>query len=90
MNAAELEATIERESALIEPLAAKAEELSGAIAMDEADLKAATEIRTEEAADFAKEEHELSDVIDTLGGRRHHHREGDGEGWHVDAPAQTR
>merc|ERR1719191_777794 len=41
-------------------------ELSASIATDEADLKAATEIRTKEHADFAVEEAELVDVVDTL------------------------
>lgn len=44
----------------------KIDVLSGDIATDEADLKAATEIRDKEAADFAAEEKELSTVIDML------------------------
>ena len=36
------------------------------IATDEVDLKAATEIRDKEAADFAVEEKELTTVIDML------------------------
>ena len=36
------------------------------IATDEVDLKAATEIRDKEAADFAVEENELTTVIDML------------------------
>merc|ERR1719163_734059 len=64
---ADLTATIDQQSALIGSLNAKIEELSASIATDEADLKAATEIRAKEAADFAAEEKELSEVIDTLG-----------------------
>jgi hypothetical protein len=64
---AELTATIDQEDATIGSLNAKIEELASSIATDEADLKAATTIRDKEAADFAAEEKELSEVIDTLG-----------------------
>jgi hypothetical protein len=66
-NVAELKATIEEETALSAALNTKLEELAGDAATDEADLKAATEIRTKEGADFTAEEAELKDVIDTLG-----------------------
>merc|ERR1719271_1598684 len=46
----DLKATIEKEAATAEALTAKIEELSGALSVDEADLKAATEIREKEAA----------------------------------------
>jgi len=62
----DLEATIADEAAKAESLTAKIEELSSAIAVDEADLKAATEIRTKENTAFEAEEKELMDVIDTL------------------------
>jgi hypothetical protein len=62
----DLEATIANEAAKQEGLTAKIEELSSAIAVDEADLKAATEIREKEQATFEAEEKELLDVIDTL------------------------
>merc|ERR1719502_2237812 len=62
----ELEAAIANEKATIESLNAKIEELSGAIAVDEADLKAATEIRAKEHGAFIAEEKELVDVIGTL------------------------
>merc|ERR1719316_1933497 len=62
----ELEAAIEKEAATQESLNAKIEELSGAIATDEQDLKAATEIRKKEQAAFEAEEKELVDVLDTL------------------------
>jgi len=62
----DLEAVIEKETATAESLSAKIEELSGAIAVDEADLKAATDIRTKEASAFAAEEKELTEVIGTL------------------------
>merc|ERR1719487_2761387 len=63
---ADLKATIEKETADIEALSTKIEELSGSIATDEADLKAATKIRAEEAADFAVEEKETTEVISML------------------------
>merc|ERR1719174_3229101 len=62
----DLEATIEDEKAKAASLNAKIEELSSAIAVDEADLKAATEIRAKENGAFKAEEKELVDVIDTL------------------------
>merc|ERR1719405_169825 len=58
----DLEATIANEAATAESLNAKIEELSGAIAVDEADLKAATEIRAKEQGAFEAEEKELVDV----------------------------
>merc|ERR1719169_225309 len=62
----ELEATIADEQAKQESLNAKIEELSAGIATDEADLKAATDIRNKEQAAFEAEEKELIDVIGTL------------------------
>jgi DNA repair exonuclease SbcCD ATPase subunit len=61
-----LSATIEDEAAKAEGLNAQIEELSGAIATDEADLKAATGIRAKENGAFVAEEKELVDVIGTL------------------------
>merc|ERR1719454_1552831 len=61
-----LEATIADEKAKADSLNAKIEELSSAISVDEADLKAATEIRAKENSAFVAEEKELMDVIDTL------------------------
>jgi hypothetical protein len=63
---ANLKATISEEAAMIASLTTKTEELAGAIATDEADLKASTFIREKEAADFAAEKYELEDIIDTL------------------------
>jgi len=63
---AELKATIDEETALGASLDTKVGELSESIATDEADLKAATEIRAKESADFLAEEKELSEVIDAL------------------------
>ncbi|CAK0845930.1 unnamed protein product [Prorocentrum cordatum] len=63
---ANLKATIEKEAASIGGYEAKIEELAAELALDEADLKAATEIRTKEQADFSAEEKELMEVIDTL------------------------
>jgi len=65
-NVEDLTATIEKETAQISALGTQIEELSGSIAKDEADLKAATGIRAEEAADFAAEEKESKDIISTL------------------------
>merc|ERR1719498_2357843 len=62
----DLNAAIEKETATSTSLTAKIEELSSAIATDEADLKAATEIRAKEKAAFEGEEKELVDVIGTL------------------------
>jgi len=47
-------------------LTAKIEDLSADIAADEAELNKATDIRTKEAAAFAAEQKELSEVIDVL------------------------
>merc|ERR1719361_2966703 len=48
---ADLTATIQKEEAVTAELTSKVEDLAGSIATDEADLKAATEIRDKEAAD---------------------------------------
>merc|ERR1719223_2096294 len=61
-----LEANIAEQVACDGSFSAKVEELVGCIATDEADLKAAIEIRSKEAADFAAEERELSETIDML------------------------
>ena len=50
----------------MEALNAKIEDLAGSIQTDEADLKAAGEIRVKEQADFAAEESELTQVIGML------------------------
>merc|ERR1719436_447387 len=63
---ASLKATIAEEVALTGALNAKVEKLSGEIATDEADLKAATEIRAIENAAFVAEDAELSEVVNTL------------------------
>jgi len=65
-DVADLTATIDKEVASAQALDTKIDVLSGDIATDEADLKAATEIRDKEAADFAAEEKELSTVIDMV------------------------
>jgi len=62
----DLEATIADEKAKAESLTAKIEGLAGDISVDEADLKAATEIRAKENGAFVAEEKELVDVIGTL------------------------
>merc|ERR1719502_1902936 len=55
----ELEAAIAKETATAESLSAKIEELASAISVDEADLSAATDIRTKEQGAFEAEEKEL-------------------------------
>jgi len=63
---ADLTATIDKEAANIVAQDATIEELAGAISTDEADLKAATEIRDKEQAVFSEEEKDLVETIDTL------------------------
>jgi chromosome segregation ATPase len=65
-NKADLEASIQKETATSEELTAKIEDLSADVAADEAELKEATAIREKEAAAFAAEEKELQEVIDML------------------------
>ena len=65
-NVADLKATIEKEAANIAVQDSTIEDLAGQIATDEADLKAATEIREKEAAAFSAEEKDLVETIDTL------------------------
>jgi len=61
-----LKATIEKEAANIQTQTSTIEELAGEIATDENDLKAATSIRDKEHADFAANEKDLVETIDTL------------------------
>lgn len=63
---ADLSAVIEKESAKMSAANTRIEELSGSIASDEADLRAASEIRTSESADFAAAEKETLEVIATM------------------------
>jgi predicted RNase H-like nuclease (RuvC/YqgF family) len=63
---AELTATIEQATSTISALETKIEELSSSINTDEADLDAASKIREKEAADFAAEEKELTEVLSML------------------------
>jgi len=65
-EAESLQAAIDEETANIGALTAKSDELTATIATREADLKAATEIRGKEHADFAAEESELVETIDML------------------------
>jgi len=62
----ELKAKIDEEAATTASLSTKVEELAASLATDEADLKAAVEIRSKEKADFDAEEKELVDIIGTL------------------------
>jgi len=59
-------AAIAKESATISELESKVDDLASSIASDEADLKAATDIRTSEAKHFEVEEKELMETIDML------------------------
>jgi len=61
-----LNAAIAKETSTVSALSTKIEELSGSIAGDEADLAAATKIRTAESADFAVQEKDLTEVIGML------------------------
>merc|ERR1719330_2258861 len=61
-----LTAAIAADTATLTSLASKADDLRAAIATGEQDLKAAEAIRAKEAADFAAEEKELLETIDTL------------------------
>merc|ERR1719450_1957482 len=61
-----LEATIDQASSNIDSSAAAIEELAAAIATAEKDLSDATLIREKEHADFAANEAEMVDAIDTL------------------------
>jgi len=63
---ADLNAAIEKEAANIQVQESKIEELAGSIAIDEADLKAATEIRNKEQATFEAEEKDLVETVDIL------------------------
>jgi DNA repair exonuclease SbcCD ATPase subunit len=63
---ASLKATIDEESANIQKQTSTIEELAGGIATDEADLKAATEIRNKEAASFQAQEKDLVETIDIV------------------------
>jgi hypothetical protein len=62
-----LEATITEAVSNAESAAASIEELSAQISTDQADLKAATEIRDKENKEFLANEAELSDAVDILG-----------------------
>jgi len=62
----QLQAEIVELTATMDECSTKIDELTGKIATDEADLKAATEIRAKEEAAFAAEEKELMDIVDTL------------------------
>merc|ERR1719461_2184948 len=61
-----LGAEISQLTADIEASTGRIEDLAGSIASDEKDLKDATDIHNKEAADFAANDAELSDDIDTL------------------------
>lgn len=65
-NVASLKATIEKEAANIAVQDSAIEDLAGQIATDEADLKAATQIRGKEASAFSAEEKDLVETSDTL------------------------
>ncbi|CAK0845918.1 unnamed protein product, partial [Prorocentrum cordatum] len=62
----DLKAIISEETAMVNSLTAKAEDLAQQIATDEADLKASSYIRGSESKAFEAERAELADIIDTL------------------------
>jgi len=62
----DLNAAIEKSAANISVLKSRFEEISGVVAANTGDLKAATEIREKEHATFKKEEAELEDTVSTL------------------------
>jgi hypothetical protein len=62
-----LEATIAKASSEIEVTGAKLQDLAGEISVSDVELANATAIRKKEAADFAGNDAELVDVIQTLG-----------------------
>lgn len=62
----ELKATILDSTSKAEALTEKIEDLGSSIATNEADMKAATGIRTKEKADFQAEEKELTETISAL------------------------
>jgi len=63
---ASLTATIEKEGANVQTQDATISDLASSIATDEADLKAATEIRDKEASDFQAQEKDLVETIDIV------------------------
>jgi len=63
---ADLQANIDQQTAAVTKCNAKIEELSSDISTDEADLKKATAIREQEAADFVAVEKESKVMIDSL------------------------
>merc|ERR1719158_35208 len=62
----ELEAAIAKSDSDADKFSMTIQDLSGAIATDESDLKAANLIRVKEHADFEKVDKELVDTIDTI------------------------
>jgi len=65
-DAERLKAIIAKETATVGSLNTKVEEASASLATNEADLKAASWIRKNEAADFSEEERELSETVSML------------------------
>jgi len=62
----DLKASIEQQTAMTSSFATKVEEVSASMVADEADLNSATEVRKQEAGDFAADEKELVEVVSTL------------------------
>lgn len=62
----ELQAAIQQGTASIGSLQAKVEQLASDLSVDEADLKAATEIRAKEGSSFETQQKELVEIIGTL------------------------
>jgi hypothetical protein len=65
-DVSDLEASIQEQTALAASLTSKIEQLASELAVDDADLKAAKQIRAAEALDFKAAEKELTEVVSTL------------------------
>jgi len=65
-NLEDLSATIDKAEADLTTGSARISDLAGALSGNDADLKAATELRKKEEADFLAAEKELIDAVDTL------------------------
>jgi len=65
-NVASLKASIEDEAASVAALSSKIEDKSSDISTNEEELKSATSVREKEAANFAAEEKELMQAVDSM------------------------
>jgi chromosome segregation ATPase len=65
-DVSDLEASIDEQTAVAASLSSKIEQLASDLAVDDADLTAAEQIRVSEASDFNVAEKELTEVVSTL------------------------